>query len=82
VQQALIVDSDGCGVRGSYSEEELCGCGGPIRTAYTIFDHTVPERIDPRGLLVTQRNERVNLGRVLCGNRCRGKGTGGQNYGS
>lgn len=58
---------------------EISWLRGPVRTEYTVFDHAVPERIDPRGLLVTQRNERVNLGRVLCGNKCREKGTGGQN---
>ena len=27
--------------------EEFFGCGGPIRTEYTIFDDTVPQRTDP-----------------------------------
>jgi hypothetical protein len=70
------------GVQEVAERKEFLVAGPDTYGIHNFFDHTVPERIDPRGLLVTQRNEWVNLGRVLCGNRCREKGTGGQNYGS
>jgi hypothetical protein len=44
-----------CGVIGAQRRSErepmgteklLNGCGGPIRTVYTIIEHTVPQRID------------------------------------
>jgi hypothetical protein len=31
--------------------EDFRGCGGPIRTEYTIIEHTVSQRIDSRSCL-------------------------------
>ena len=45
------VNSDGCGVRGTYWGRIVSGCGGPIRTEYTIIEHPVPQRIDPLSCL-------------------------------
>jgi hypothetical protein len=53
-----IVNSDGCG--GSWmllKGKQNLGSGGPIRTEYTIFEHTLPQRTDPfrRASLRTKR---------------------------
>jgi hypothetical protein len=53
----ILVNSDGCGVFETYWANVVCGCGGPIRTEYTIFEHTLPQRTDPfrRASLRTKR---------------------------
>src|SRR5216683_1359677 len=42
-----IVNSDGCRAFGTYWGRMVSSCGGPIRTEYTIFEHTVSQRTDP-----------------------------------
>jgi hypothetical protein len=38
-----IVNSDGCGVRGTYWGRIVSGCGGPIRTEFRHFVHSFPQ---------------------------------------
>jgi hypothetical protein len=61
------VNSDGCGVVGSYWGRIVSGCGGPIRTEYTIFERTVPQRTDPFRR-VSLRTKRLHAWFPLAGN--------------
>ena len=60
--------------------KDFFGCGGPIRTEYTIVEDTLPQRTDPSELLVTQGYQWIKLGGAPRRNGCREERTDGENY--
>jgi len=55
------------GFVGIAERKEFFGCGGPIRTECAIFEHTVPQRIDPFRR-VSLRTKRLHAWFPLAGN--------------